>query len=328
MKDDSASKPARACDACYETVFPVIDTPPPEEETTPGEESGDVEPNHEQHNTDTITSLSHLPSWLSMPALPVQRTPQALMAIDLNSSRDQDLSLDIDKHIEEGGYIDERDRRARVKVRSHQRIRSYQQILEDFQEQARIMKQEKAARQRRPPGPSEDGEEEDAGDDAGDEMDEQQDQIDDIYFTPTHSALPSPVSSPRKPQRREDTARRSKRFSLPAIALHATSVTARTSTADSVDSSERTPVSASSGAGAGVGGQIPENASVGDLPSSASAMPGKSKRFSLVLAGRNSVYSEGGVSKQSSEEGVDMGGLAKGVAAAKLSELLGRKSKG
>jgi len=263
------------------------------------------------HSSDTITSLSHLPSWLSMPALPVQRQPQALMAIDLNSRRD--FSPDRGGQNEAGYFPDEKERRARMRVKSHQRIRSYQQILEDFREQAGPSNGQKQG-QRLEGGETDQGDEEDDifG---GNEQDEEDDNVNmDLYYTPSHSTTASPLSSPVK-QRREDTARRSKRFSLPAVALHATNVTARTTE---------------------VGADIPAIPQDGRTPSGSGDVPSpaRSKRFSLVLAGRNSHYSDGvpggsasgpnsaGVSKNASEDAAGDMGLAKGVAAAKLTELL------
>jgi FYVE/RhoGEF/PH domain-containing protein 5/6 len=146
QQDSPSTKPARACDACYDTVFPVIH---------PG---GEVATNidNESHKSDTITSLSHLPSWLSMPSLPVPRQPHELMAIDTTCSHD---IIPFDNDIDDVG-------------------------------------------------------------------------CDDPFYTPTRSIVSSssPISSSRRKQpRREDTARRSKRFSMPAIGLQTTVVTARTS---------------------------------------------------------------------------------------------------
>ena len=288
-------------------MFPVIN-PPQSEEV----------PNHESHKSDTITSLSHLPSWLSMPSLPVQRQPHALMAIDTTSSR----NISIDNIDDVGSETDERGRKDRVRVKSHQRVRSYQQLVEDFQEQSHVI---------RPPveqgllykvsqshmddtfeiDEDKDGEREEEG-----EGGEEQDHVDPFY-TPTHSRVSSPISSPRKQQRREDTARRSKRFSLPAIGLHTTVVTARTSI-----EVEEVP-----------GGEGGEEAGGGGVPGSGGGGSGGglAKRFSLVLAGRNSHHHVDGTSHQ--HDGVGGGqddtsvdsGLAKGLAAARLSELLGRK---
>ncbi|KAF8972714.1 hypothetical protein BDZ97DRAFT_853105 [Flammula alnicola] len=283
------SKPARACDACYESVFPLIDPP----ESNEQEESEVAQEGIAEHrSSDTITSLSRLPSWLSMPALPMQRQPQALMAIDINSSRD--LSFDIDDNNDIVSGSDEREHRARMRVKSHQRLRSYRQIVEDFQEQARARKEEKANDE------AGEGEIFEGDDDEDDAEAEDLDQSD-VWYTPTHSLASSPVSSPRK--RREDTARRSKRFSLPAIALHTTNVTARTS-----EIGPDTAVSRETSSG----------------EPSASGI-GRSKRFSLVLAGRNSYYTDS--SGRSPNDEVGDSGLSRGVAAARLNELLGRKTK-
>ncbi|KAF9528893.1 hypothetical protein CPB83DRAFT_875756 [Crepidotus variabilis] len=285
------SKPARACDACYEAVFPLVEPP---QETPNSIEENNFTNGQQRPNSDTITSLSHLPSWLSMPTLPVQNQPQALMAIDLNSSQDL-LSLADDKGFD--GYVgDEKERRMRLRVKSHQRLKSYREIVEDFQEQAAASKAQKLS-------------EASSNDEPGDETalsDEDGDEFDSDVFS-SRSQVASPLASPRRPQRREDTARRSKRFSLPAIALQPTNVTARTT---------EVPADTS----------YPEDGNAVDLVS-----PGRNKRFSLVLAGRNSHYLEdgsmvngsGGVSKHSSEDGGDQG-LSKSVAAVKLAELLKR----
>ena len=224
------------------------------------------------------------------------------MAIDTSSSS-------FDNTDDVGFETEERERKGRVRVKSHphQRIRSYQQLLEDFQE-------ESYATQPLDPGlatkVSQNQFRNTAGMDDPFEMDEnenaekrgaEQDHVD-VFSTPTQPIVSSPVSSPRKQQRREDTARRSKRFSLPAVGLHTTVVTARTS-------AEVDEVPITGGVGVGEEGVVGER--VGG---------GLSKRFSLVLAGRNSHHIDG----TGQEENGDLG-LAKGLAAARLSELLGRK---
>ncbi|PPR06162.1 hypothetical protein CVT24_000709 [Panaeolus cyanescens] len=118
--------------------------------------------------------------------------------------------------------------------------------------------------------------------------------------SPTSVVSSSPVSPRRvahnlqRPQRREDTARRSKRFSLPAIGVHAASVTAHTSGSGSaVDS----PGSAGLAHRNGPNSVTPTRlSSPGETSSPLSARKtpsggnGPSKRFSLVLVGRNSRY--------------------------------------
>ncbi|KAF4610790.1 hypothetical protein D9613_006610 [Agrocybe pediades] len=236
----------------------------------------------------------------------------ALVAIDLNSSRD--LSLDAED-IRGHRPAENDQRRPRLRMKSHQRLRSYQQILEDFQEQARSAKEAKAApvtdEANVAGGVGENRTLEGNGSGAynnqeEDLEDEELDQLDD-FFTPVHSRVSSPVSSPRKQQpRREDTARRSKRLSLPAIGLQPTNVTARTAEISPLDQST----------------SLSRESSIGELTSSAG---GRSRRFSLVLVGRNSYYpEEGSGSTVVLDESAD---LSKGVAAARLSELLGRKTK-
>jgi FYVE/RhoGEF/PH domain-containing protein 5/6 len=230
-----------------------------------------------------------------MPALPVQRQPQALMAIDTNSSRD--LSLDSERLadvVHDGEVVE---RRSRSRVKSHQRLRSYRQILEDFQEEARIMKQQDS--EASPNQVSLTEGDKFKGYRGQDPKPEDQEAID-FWRSPSHSMAPPPISSPLK--RREDTARRSKRFSLPAIVLHTTSVTARTA-----EIGEDTSA-------------LSRESSTGEPPQSA-----LSKRFSLVLAGRNSTYMD--YSGKTSSDDFSEPSLARGVAAARLSELLGRKSR-
>ena len=57
------AKPARACNACYDTVFPLLTSP-----STPPTLA--IQPQGEAHNsyTSTLGTLSQLPSWKSMPS--------------------------------------------------------------------------------------------------------------------------------------------------------------------------------------------------------------------------------------------------------------------
>ena len=311
----SSTKPARACDACYDTVFPVIHPP------RSGEEEVATNMNNGSHKSDTITSLSHLPSWLSMPSLPVPRQPHALMAIDTTCSRDISFDNDV------GSETEERERKGRVRIRSpHHRVRSYQQLLEDFQqEQSHAMRpgllSSKASQSqmiKKAVGADDDdddtyenGEDEDDTEGGGGgEEEEEEDHVDDSFYTPTPSIVSSPSSRTKQP-RREDTARRSKRFSLPAIGLQTTVVTARTS----IESEEAvvvpvTTTTTGEGGGSEEGGVVVEG-NTGFL-----------KRYSLVLVGRNSHQADGAGSKGQHE----YGGQAKGLAASRLSELLATKT--
>ncbi|KAK0185060.1 hypothetical protein F5146DRAFT_1073287 [Armillaria mellea] len=241
-----ASKPARACNACYETVFPLLD--PPEEEGN----------NHRvppEASNNTITSLTNFPSWLSMPSLPLSATPEALMAIHRDTPKcvdDEELSRDC------------------VRVKSPaSRPRSYHQILEDFQghDHSRF----------------------DLTSPVEEEGTTEEDSLDTESYA---SSKRHTVDLTEEPEcRREDTARRNKRFSLPAVALQTTSVTTRTMEGSKLRST-------------------------------------KTQRFSLVLGGKGSHVLHGhgkrsefvGKSRVQGDEG-----LGKGVAAGKLSELLGKK---
>jgi len=201
------------------------------------------------------------------------------MALDLTPSRDASLDGD--------ATADDREKKGRLRIRPHQKLRSYHQILEDFEEQARMQG----------------GQREEEKDNGGGNDDEENEEA---WFTPTRSLASSPTSSPRK-VRREDTARRSKRFSLPAIVLQTTSVTART-TIDAEDAGD-TSVTAS-----------PTKEVAGT--------PARSRRFSLVLSGRRESGSGSGLGQGQGEfESSSDLRLSKGVAANKLSELLIRNSK-
>jgi FYVE/RhoGEF/PH domain-containing protein 5/6 len=183
------------------------------------------------------------------------------------------------------------DKRGRVKLKSHHsRPRSYHQILEDFQD----MDQGRSDVLNLP---LEEGEDED-------HEEENLDHADYLGLRRESSLMSTgPISASSSP-RREDTARRNKRFSLPAVSLQTTSVTARTGFGDG-----------EAGTGGNSASQLRPN-----------------KRFSLVLGGSRH-HGQGGSRSQSEmtakvEEGSDgkgKGELGKGVAAGKLSELLGRK---
>ena len=302
----SSTKPARACDACYDTVFPVIHPLPTEGEGA----NTNIINNESHHKADTIPSLSHLPSWLSMPSLPVPRQPHALMAIDTTctSSRDNISFDDINNNIDDvGSETEERERKGRIRIKSHQRerVRSYQQLLEDFQQE----QQSQASQSRKAVGIDDDTFEnrEDKDDTKGGGGGEEEQDY--RFYTPTQSIISSPVSSSRRRQpRREDTARRSKRFSLPAIGLQTTVVTARTS----IESEEAVvvPVTTTEAGGGSEEGVVV----VGEGGNS-----GFLKRYSLVLAGRNNHQVDVAGSKGQHEH---HGGQTKGLAATRLSELL------
>ncbi|KAJ7604394.1 hypothetical protein FB45DRAFT_957079 [Roridomyces roridus] len=268
---DDASKPARACNACYETVFPVL---PPEHE-----DSGEGEPQNgmlDATNNGLTNSLSNFPSWLSMPSLPLAgaSTTEALMALDRKPGHQPQSTQSKYERLrgvnrgasssygqQQQGFVEVTNNGSRVRVRSPPpRPRSYHQILEDF---------EGAAVHHAITSPVEEEEDDEEG---YEESTVAGDSVVDL-------SEPSPSV-----MRNEDTARRNKRFSTAAVALQTTSVTART--------------------------QVVQEVRVGGGPGT------RTKRFSLVLGTRPTH-----VPKSHSGDGAELG---KGVAAGRLSELLGR----
>ncbi|KAH6889083.1 hypothetical protein BKA70DRAFT_1330418 [Coprinopsis sp. MPI-PUGE-AT-0042] len=289
------TKPARACDACYESVFPLVDDPVVDSQR-------EAPPDHRPEEADTISSLSNLPSWVSMPSItsPKHSAPQALMAFDLtsplSSSNEAERMAgkglpqphrgderDMDDH---DGQLRERRGGGVVRMRPHSKLRSYHDIVEDFQTQGN-------------PRPKSDAVAYDNGEglEETDVLHELEDADDysHLFFTPPTSQGPSPITSPQR--RKEDTARRSKRFSLPALALHTTSVTARASM------------------------MVEEDADVSrEDDSSVASTPNRPKRFSVVLSPGKSGHGHAGSSAK--EEDV----VAKSLAMDTLSELLNRHS--
>jgi hypothetical protein len=197
--------------------------------------------------------------------------PQALMA-DLSMSMDletagaaTDLSTSAPNA---NGREIEGGRQGRVRLKSSSRPKSYHQIFEDFQygQQGRQLATspsslsaliDSAIEEHSESATSEDDEHV-----AGEERENS------LPIPPSVNLLPNPL-----PRRKEDTTRRSKRFSLPAVALHTTNVTARTTTM----------INGSSGSGSG--GNSSNNSSggaSGGLGSeSVSGAVGRLRRLSL-----------------------------------------------
>ena len=304
ISDSSSNEPtksARACNACYETVFPILDLPA---DPDPDDAAAAPESSSNPY-TNTITSLANFPSWLSMPSLALTNTqrapdPGALMSLNRERKRDNDRALHMIN--DDGGeeitrVMDELDPGQaseadigpldRVKAKAPSRPRSSYEILEDFVEN---MGGRRGAYspvvQDNDDNQDEDGNKENVEGVEGVEADRQSSMSVSITVSEGRHSL---SSSPRG----ENTVRRSKRFSLPAVALQTTSVVARTS---------------------GEGGRV--------------------KRFSLVLGGRT--HGHGGTRGEVVVVGKEKGGegdgdgktkseLGRGVAARKLSELLGNR---
>ncbi|EAU89965.2 rho guanine nucleotide exchange factor [Coprinopsis cinerea okayama7 len=312
-----STKPARACDACYETVFPIVEEPSAESSAS----GNDAKP---RVATDTISSLSNLPAWVSMPSIPSskQPTPQALMAIDVTCSPDTSVEVHNphpgrnvlleDEGIFEDGHDDRslqvKERKGVLRVKPHHKLKSYHQILEDFE--AHEDDHDGSPVRARPESNRFDYDESDGfpvshGGILEEEEDkvvmeevaleeDVEDQYPHLFFTPPVSNLPSPLSSPRK--RREDTVRKSQRYSLPALALQTTPITARASMVieDDVDLSRD-----------------------GD---ETAASPNRTRRYSIVMSPGKS-GGKGG-SEVGREE--DDNAVSRSLAVDKLSELLHR----
>ncbi|EMD32581.1 hypothetical protein CERSUDRAFT_118620 [Gelatoporia subvermispora B] len=195
-------KPARACEACYETVFPLLDT----QEEPPVPTAGAT------HSHFTLSGLRSMPSFVLSESH--SKTPSALMAIDLESPRrvptvdDEDAA---EEPYEPGGI-------PAIRVKPIARPRSYVQILEDFEEH-------ESADRRHLPSPSVSRYSHEAPDEREeDALEESVHGSFEVVDSPA-SAGSSLPSTPRK----ENTARRHKRFSLPAVGVQTSPVTARPS---------------------------------------------------------------------------------------------------
>ncbi|KAF8653528.1 hypothetical protein AX16_003912 [Volvariella volvacea WC 439] len=283
-KEPNSGKPARACEECYEMAFPVIDTPQ-DSEAEEEADSSEGRGTSKRVDADTITSLSHFPSWLSMPSLPVyahqgqssshvarnggggggsaygdykpQKKARDLMAIDQVSSSSSIAELGGSEVVVEG-------RRSRLQARvgrgyshsSSSRPRSTYQILEDFEiHERKKSESEDGNGGPRTPAPSAPAHAISEDVDKGEEAQEFGEAMG-LRVTPkrrsrkvsypatsslaagisssasvvTDSPSPCPSISPQQASspRKEDTIRRMKRLSLPAVSLHALNVTAHT----------------------------------------------------------------------------------------------------
>lgn len=179
----------------------------------------------------TLSGLRSMPSLLLDENLYIP--PSVLMAIDVTNPRGQrrphsalavdlpPLPLVTSKEPPEGGI-------AAVRIRAPSRPRSYIQILEDFNDQSEAGSSVAAS-----PATSRfaRGEEASFALDDLDEGEEDAGPLEDSASAISPSDAPSlalpPSPAPRRAYRKEDTVRRRKRFSLPAVALHTTPVTAR-----------------------------------------------------------------------------------------------------
>ncbi|OBZ68452.1 Rac guanine nucleotide exchange factor B [Grifola frondosa] len=197
-----AHKAARACDACYETVFPLLNVPP-----SVSVSAGTT------HSHFTLSGLKSMPSLLMRDTN--NSTPSVLMALDRGSPRRAGTRIDDDSPAVQSEDLGSP--APAIRVKPPPRPRSYIQILEDFQEHEHMEEPES-------PGASRYSGH--AGGDAQSVLDERDEEpIDDSQYMTAEP--PSPGDSLPATPKKENTARVHKRFSLPAVALQTTPVTAR-----------------------------------------------------------------------------------------------------
>ncbi|KAF8636417.1 hypothetical protein AX17_003599 [Amanita inopinata Kibby_2008] len=268
---DGLSKPARSCNICYETVFPLLD-PSPDRDDEPPCNKDQTDQNTDDtgrrdHKTDTITSLSNFSAWLSSPSLPDSFTsaPQALMPARF------------DRRLEKApqqASVQGNGKRARIRLRSqNSRPMSYMQVLEGFEESKTF------------------GGERDVTVVAGGSDRAQADKSQEIK-DPTSSGKSRPTSQLQV----EDTVRRSKRFSLPAVALQPMSVTVQT-----MNASHESLPAASASTGANSMPTKDSSTTTGD------GRVGLTKRFSLVLNARSEMSAgDGGWAVRRRQSEVDL----------------------
>lgn len=242
-----------------------------------------------QSHSSTITTLSGFPSWKSVRASAMSSSnsmlpppaPSVLMALDAGGSK-RELGRIEDY---DDDHYSPRGASPRIRIKPASRPRSYTQIVEDFERSPSELKLSSSM------GLSASVASGVSALSTSFDIAESSDEVDSPssamfprqpFSTPPPSAFNNRSSS--TPRRQEDTARRQKRFSMPALALQTTPVTARPNV-------------------------------LGE---------GKSKRFSLILGGKGSGGSSSSslVHLAGNREGGE-GGYGKGAAASKLQELLG-----
>jgi len=210
-------KPARACDACYDTVFPVLDS-----------SKWPASP----HGVGAGTTHSHLTlsGLKSMPSLILadnrMSSSAALLAVDLELESPMRVLTRIEDESTFGGAgadggepdTDGAPAVPAMRIRPAARPRSYVQILEDFQEHGHG---------HGTPSPSRTRFGTPAGDESALDEREHDGQVLEAPADDGASLMSRAGSSLPPTPRRENTARRHKRFSLPAVALQTSPVTAR-----------------------------------------------------------------------------------------------------
>ncbi|TCD62196.1 hypothetical protein EIP91_007229 [Steccherinum ochraceum] len=234
---------ARACNACYDTVFPLM-SPQPADPVSSGTLS---------HLT--LSGLRSMPSLLLPESL--ASTPSNLMAIGSGSPKRPASRLELSGSPVRAGRRDLSNGEDGPSVPAYKmrpqsaRPRSYIQILEDFHhgEHSPVSASPSTAQFNNSAARLNDSDEALDGE----------------------PGIPESTSLPPSPRKKEDTARRHKRFSLPAVAIQATPVMARPSLVGegrmkrfSLVMGKSTP-STSSGAVSDLGSSIRHSAAAGKL---------------------------------------------------------------
>ncbi|KAI1790987.1 hypothetical protein LXA43DRAFT_458642 [Ganoderma leucocontextum] len=203
------SKTARACESCYDAVFPLLEQ---SSDPTVTVTAGTI------HSHFTLSGLKSMPSLLLNDV--TSSSPSALMAIDLDSPKraltrieDESPLLTPDEPISPPV--------AAIRLRPAARPKSYVQLFEEFQEREtsptpspRASRFSERSTMDETHGPL-------------DERDEEALAAEHEHLAAAAAAQMQRRRSPPVTPRREDTARRHKRFSLPAVALQTSPVTAR-----------------------------------------------------------------------------------------------------
>ena len=219
-----AHKPARACDACYDTVFPLLEYSPA---SPHGVGAGTT------HAHLTLSGLKSMPSLVLGDSRGA--SPAALLAVDLALespkrvlTRIEDESVMGDAYEEEDGegegeVLEGAHAAPAIRLRPATRPRSYIQILEDFQQHGQSHATPSPSRTRFSTPLGDDVSASASALDDSQTLDASDGRSSMMLESPGGAAATSLPPTPRK----ENTARRHKRFSLPAVALQTSPVTAR-----------------------------------------------------------------------------------------------------
>ncbi|KAH9934090.1 uncharacterized protein BXZ73DRAFT_46031 [Epithele typhae] len=207
VDSDKDSKSARACDSCYDTVFPLVEQPSePHVIVTAGT----------MHGHFTLSGLKSMPCLLlAAEGGGVSHSASALMAIDLDRSFPR---YDEDDELEPDGDAPLSPPAVPVRMKSAARPKSYIQILEDFQE--------RAGSPTRSPRASRFSTHSVLDETHGVPDEREEDALAASMGGETLAASMGGETL-EKEKEKENTARRNKRFSLPAVALQTNPVTAR-----------------------------------------------------------------------------------------------------